>query len=80
MKITPREKRRHAAGREKNEGTDKAQAFDPSRPTDFVLTQLRASNGIRSLIELSSGNCRGYLLQVKENPDTNSSRLFRAKN
>ena len=57
------------------------------RPTDFGvwssyhgLNQLSASNGIPSLIELSlplsSVKCRGYLLQVKENPDTNFLRGF----
>ena len=75
-------KERRAGEREKWGSTDKAQAFDPSWPTDFgvrrsclLLNQLSASNGIPSPIELSLllslGNCGGYLLQVKENPDTN---------
>ena len=62
--------------------TDKAQAFDSSRPTDFGVwssyplpNQWSTSNGIPSLTELSlllsSVNCGGYLLQAKENPDTN---------
>ena len=57
--------------------TDKAQAFEPSRPTDFGVwssyplpNQLSASNGIPSLIELSlllpSVNYGGYLLQKKK--------------
>ena len=69
-------------GERKWGSTDKTQAFDPSRPTDFgvwssylLSNQLSASNGIPSLIELSlllsSVNCGGYLLQVKENPYTN---------
>ena len=78
MKITLREKRRHTAGeREKWGTTDKAQAFDPSRPTDFGVwslyplpNQLSSSNGIPSLIELSLllslVNYRGYLLQAKK--------------
>ena len=67
--------------REKWETTDKAQAFDLSWLTDFgvwslysLSNKLSASNGIPSVIQLllllSSVNCRGYLLQVKENPDT----------
>ena len=78
MKITLREKRRHTAGeREKWGTTDKAQAFDPSRPTDFGVwslyplpNQLSSSEGIPSLIELSLllslVNYRGYLLQAKK--------------
>ena len=72
----------HGGEREKWGTTDKAQAFDPSRLTDFGVwnsyplpNQLSASNGIPSLIELSlllsSVNCGGCLLQAKENPDTN---------
>ena len=67
-----REKVTHSGEREKWGTTDKAQAFDPSRPTDFGVwslyplpNQLSSSNGIPSLIELSlllsSVNCRGYL-------------------
>ena len=77
-----REKATRGREREKWGTTDKPQAFDPSRPTDFGVwslyplpNQLSASNGIPSFIELSlllsSANCRGYLLQAKENPDTN---------
>ena len=77
-----REKATRGGEREKWGTTDKAQAFDPSRPTDFGVwssyplpNQLSPSNGIPSLVELSlllsSTNCGGYLLQAKENPDAN---------
>ena len=71
-------KARRGGEREKWKTTDKVQAFNPTRPTDFGVwssyplpNQLSASNGIPSLIELSSVNWGGYLLWVKENPDTN---------
>ena len=71
-----REKATRGGEREKWGTTDKAQAFDPSRSTDFGVwsvhplpNQLSASNGIPSLIKLSlllsSVNCGGYLLQAK---------------
>ena len=77
-----REKATCGGEREKWGTTDKAQAFHPSWPTDFGVwssyplpDQLSPSNGIPSLIELSlllsSTNCGEYLLQAKENPDTN---------
>ena len=51
MKITPREKRRHAAGREKNEGLQtKAQAFDPSLfSRGVIFTRARVSLALLSL-------------------------------
>ena len=70
MKIIHARKARRGGEREKWGTTDKAQAFDPSRPTDFGVwssyplpNQLSASNRIPSLIDLSlllpSIKCRG---------------------
>ena len=78
-------KARRGGESEKWGTTDKAQVFYLSRPTDFgvwssyrLSNQLSASNGVPCLIELllplSSVNCRGYLSQMKENPDTNFLR------
>ena len=78
---SPHTRKARRGGEREKLGTT-AKAFDPSQPTNFGVwssyplpNQLSASNGIPSLIELSlllsSVNCGGYLLQAKENPDTN---------
>ena len=60
LKITPREEGEIRRGERKIRDYSKAKAFDPSRSTDFgvwssyrLSNQLRATNEIPSLIELS---------------------------
>ena len=74
---------RKAVGREKNEGVQTKPKLLTLHGWPILAcevriplpNQLSTSNGIPSLTELSlllsSVNCGGYLLQAKENPDTN---------